>query len=106
MGRAEFVGAHCRWVPVLGGGDQLSLRERANYDCVFWKDGCSVYEARPLQCRTYPFWPSLLESRRAWDAMGCPGMGKGELHSREEIERAMALLREEPVIQRAGGDGA
>lgn len=38
--------------------------------CVFLdKDGksCSVYEARPIQCRTYPYWPSLLVNSSAWD---------------------------------------
>lgn len=29
---------------------------------------CKIYEARPTQCRTYPFWPSLLSSPEAWDA--------------------------------------
>eukprot|EP00613_Pedinella_sp_CCMP2098_P066871 CAMPEP_0171980084 /NCGR_PEP_ID=MMETSP0993-20121228/259757_1 /TAXON_ID=483369 /ORGANISM="non described non described, Strain CCMP2098" /LENGTH=393 /DNA_ID=CAMNT_0012632261 /DNA_START=51 /DNA_END=1232 /DNA_ORIENTATION=- len=29
---------------------------------------CSIYEVRPLQCRTYPFWPSLLEDAEAWSA--------------------------------------
>lgn len=38
--------------------------------CVFLdKDGksCSIYEARPVQCRTYPYWPSLLINSSTWD---------------------------------------
>ncbi len=30
-----------------------------NYACVFFdleKKGCSIYEVRPIQCRTFPFW--------------------------------------------------
>ncbi len=30
-----------------------------NYACVFFnleKKQCSIYEARPIQCRTFPFW--------------------------------------------------
>lgn len=27
---------------------------------------CSIYDVRPVQCRTYPFWPSLLESPEIW----------------------------------------
>ena len=30
-----------------------------NYACVFFdtnKRACSIYDARPLQCRTFPFW--------------------------------------------------
>ncbi len=42
---------------------------------------CSVYEARPSQCSTFPFWPENLASRHAWDELAtfCPGVGKGEL---------------------------
>ena len=34
-------------------GRRYSLKEKANYDCVFYEDGCTVYSARPHQCRTY-----------------------------------------------------
>ena len=109
MEYTEFIKRYCRWVPNLDGGgqrslEQLSLQEKANYDCIFWKNGCSVYEARPLQCKTFPFWPSMLESGRSWAAscaaMGCPGVGKGTLHSMEEIEAILARQHTEPVITR------
>ena len=63
---------------------RVSLREKANLDCMFWENGgCSVYEARPLQCRSFPFWSALVSSEE-WDlhAQQCPGIGKGSLHSR------------------------
>jgi Fe-S-cluster containining protein len=100
MQYTEFVKRYCRWVPNSGGGEQLSLREKANYDCVFWSKGCAVYEARPLQCRSYPFWESMLASRDAWEAMSCPGMGKGNLHSVEEIDLFLSQQRAEPIIER------
>ena len=28
---------------------------------------CQIYEARPTQCRTYPFWPSIVESVQDWN---------------------------------------
>jgi len=43
-------------------GYKYSLKERVvgmSHDCIFFdreKGGCSVYEARPKQCRTFPFW--------------------------------------------------
>jgi Fe-S-cluster containining protein len=94
MAYASFVETYCRWVPDKWGTEQLSLREKSNYDCVFWKDGCSVYEVRPLQCRSFPFWHSVIISAEAWNeaARSCPGMGKGALHSIEEI---MAYLQQE-----------
>ena len=70
--------------------DGLSLNEKANGDCVFWDaaDGCTVYEARPPQCRTFPFWKDGLDSPAGWEEMTqiCPGAGQGRLHSAEEIE--------------------
>ena len=35
----------------------LCLKEKPNFDCILWKDGCEAYEGRPVQCRTYPFDP-------------------------------------------------
>eukprot|EP01031_Cornospumella_fuschlensis_P023388 gene23388-28380_t len=38
--------------------------------CIFLSDSdaktCTIYEERPVQCRTYPFWPSLMRSDAAW----------------------------------------
>src|SRR5262245_3953649 len=47
----------------------LSLREKLNGDCVFYsrKEGCTIYEVRPPQCRTWPFWESNVESPQAWE---------------------------------------
>jgi Fe-S-cluster containining protein len=68
----------------------MSLKEKYNYDCILLdSDGhCRVYEARPLQCRTWPFWPSNLASPEDWEqaARRCPGMGQGPLYTFEMIE--------------------
>ena len=43
-------------------GYKYSLKERKvddSYECVFYdkeKNGCQIYEARPSQCKTFPFW--------------------------------------------------
>ena len=72
-------------------GARKSLREFPNGDCVFF-DGqtrrCSVYAARPRQCRTWPFWDSNLKTVEDWEhtCSVCPGSGKGELHQLAEIE--------------------
>lgn len=43
--------------------------------------GCSIHEAKPTQCRLFPFWPELIETRAAWRkaARECPGIGMGAL---------------------------
>ncbi len=37
--------------------------------CVFLNDDmqCSIYEARPLQCSTYPFWPRIMNDIGSWN---------------------------------------
>ena len=56
-------------------------------------DGCSIHPVKPTQCRIFPFWPELTESRRAWrrTAAWCPGIGQGEL---VQIETARTLAAE------------
>lgn len=60
----------------------LRLRKPLNAQCHFLTEsGCSIHPAKPVQCRLYPFWPELVESRAAWkeEAKLCPGIGKGDL---------------------------
>ncbi len=49
-------------------GRRSLIEDPKNYDCVFLKNNqCSLYEARPKQCRTYPFWSGILQSRQNWE---------------------------------------
>jgi Fe-S-cluster containining protein len=74
-----------------------SLREKENGDCVFYERGagCTIYPARPRQCRTWPFWESNVASPDAWQqtCAVCPGSGQGELISAEEITRRIKVIR-------------
>lgn len=88
----EFLKKYTRKTPA-----GRSLREVPSpfgLDCVFLdrktipgKAICSVYEDRPMQCRTWPFWPSLVQSRRNWTAAKrtCPGIDRGKLIPPERI---------------------
>lgn len=67
----------------------------AGPDCLFLENSrCSVYEGRPTQCRTWPFWPENMDAR-AWTSIAafCPGVGKGKAVPREEIEQVLADQR-------------
>lgn len=71
---------------------ELSLRdiEEDNWNCIMLKEGrCSIYDVRPMQCRTFPFWYYNLSSKKRWDRMAqdCPGVGKGRMYSRVEVEK-------------------
>jgi len=65
--------------------------------CLFLKRGrCSVYAARPLQCRTWPFWPDNM-SRNVWFGevqKDCPGAGAGPLIDAVRIERRLRQAAE------------
>ena len=72
-------------------GGRKSLIELPNGDCIFFDreiNGCRVYEERPIQCRTWPFWDSNIASVNSWKktAKFCPGCNKGNYHPIEEIE--------------------
>jgi Fe-S-cluster containining protein len=71
---------------------RLALTEKGSqYDCVFLKDKqCTVYTARPSQCKTFPFWPKVLESKKAWieEKKHCEGIERegSKIYSLEEIQ--------------------
>ena len=80
-------------------GIRKSLKELPkSYDCVFF-DGqtrrCTVYEARPRQCRTWPFWDSNVRTEEAWaeTCRVCPGSGVGKLYNIEHIETQRSVVR-------------
>lgn len=75
-------------------GERLSLKELANYDCIFLKERkCTVYGVRPKQCRTFPWWAYNLSSQEAWQeaAQHCEGIDHPEapLISCETIEEEL-----------------
>jgi Fe-S-cluster containining protein len=48
------------------GKDKVSLKFPKKR-CVFLTaSGCSVYEARPIQCKTFPFWEENFVSPQSW----------------------------------------
>lgn len=69
----------------------FSIREREDGACLFYENGCRIYPVRPVQCKTYPFWFNNLRSEQSWQKTkkACPGIGKGVLHTKEQI---LALL--------------
>jgi Fe-S-cluster containining protein len=86
-----------RFVTQIGVRRSLKELKHRGYDCVFLDADtrrCTVYEDRPRQCRTWPFWDSNLKSPEAWQATceACPGAGKGKLYSIEQIEEQAAVI--------------
>ena len=50
---------------------------------------CTVYESRPSQCRTWPFWNENMNAK-TWNediSVNCPGIGKGKKISSKLIKK-------------------
>jgi len=102
LSKKQTLEQYCRKI-----GQRISLKEsrtkEGNYDCIFLKElpakkekgkinlprrVCGIYEVRPLQCRTWPFWDGNLASQDNWNnsAKRCPGMNTGKHYPQEKIE--------------------
>jgi Fe-S-cluster containining protein len=59
-----------------------TLKElKPSYDCIFFKDKkCTVYDLRPSQCKTFPFWDENMASKQSWDDLVdyCEGINREE----------------------------
>lgn len=92
LNRSVFIANFVRNV-----GGRKSLVELPDGDCIFFDReirGCKVYEERPVQCRTWPFWDSNIDTANSWKktAKFCPGCNKGETYTVAEIEEKRSQL--------------
>jgi Fe-S-cluster containining protein len=77
-----------------------SLKESSlNGDCVFLKEKkCTVYNLRPKQCKTFPWWPQNLKSPDHWKnaARRCEGINNTAVKVPcEEIEIQLSIQNHE-----------
>jgi Fe-S-cluster containining protein len=102
MDANSFIKTYCRWVKDLNGDEVLSLKEKSNNDCIFWEEGCMVYNARPVQCVTFPFWENILSSKYNWQiaSSGCPGIDNGDFHSARSINECINMRVKQPIIKK------
>jgi len=86
---AAFRRAH--GVTLIDGAEAIPGRD--DRPCVFYDPatGCTIYEGRPTQCRTWPFWPEVVTRARSWHkaARDCPGMNQGPLHTPEDVRESL-----------------
>jgi Fe-S-cluster containining protein len=97
-----FIDTYCRWIPYFDNTEILALKEKPDFDCILWDNGCSAYDARPVQCTTYPFWDLFLADRDLWDAeaLECPGINQGDLYSFDEIANSLGAYRDNKPVRR------
>ena len=78
-------------------GNRLALVEKKNAqggrDCIFLKDNkCTIYQARPKQCRIFPWWRENLNTPESWKIASsfCEGINsKAPLVPLSEIEQSL-----------------
>lgn len=90
LATAAFTRAHCEKTD-----DRFHLREPSKHCQFLQGERCTVYAARPQQCRSWPFWPENMNTR-VWAnevKRDCPGIGQGRLYPASEIERMLAAER-------------
>ena len=74
----------------------IYLKDNAKQHCIFWEnETCAIYDVRPLQCRTFPFWPENLKSPYRWKQLRsfCEGVDRGKLHTAKQIETVRSEQR-------------
>lgn len=90
-------------------GDQRSALKESEAEggrcaLLVGKNECSVYDARPEHCRAFPYWPSVMTDRAAFESARstCPGIAV--VVDDETRERAFAAL--ERLYAELGDDAA
>lgn len=74
----------------------LALDPPGDGPCRFLEEdgGCGIYEGRPEQCRTWPFWPETVGRERSWRraARDCEGIDRGPRHEPQLIRSMLDTL--------------
>jgi Fe-S-cluster containining protein len=77
---------------------ELVLASGDDDRCIFLDEAgqCRIYSARPLQCKSYPFWPELAGNARAWisEARRCEGINQGAVIPASTIRRQVQACRD------------
>ena len=95
-----FKKKHCQY-----SGGYLHLKEtNINGNCQFLENKkCSIYAARPMQCRTWPFWKENMNVKKWNEELinFCPGIGKGRIISASKIQKQINsdIINDEQIIK-------
>ena len=91
------------------------MQSKDDTTCVFYKDGCTIYQDRPRACRLFPF--RVEEKSTPEDdiilSIGynpeCPGIGKGQKSGKKDLEKLVIdqfRQRSEQIASELGKLGA
>jgi len=71
--------------------NEFHLKQLKGHCSFLEQNQCSIYNVRPIQCRTWPFWPENMK-KGAWEKdvkKVCSGIGKGKLYTMHEISEIL-----------------
>lgn len=93
IGRKAFERDYMVNLPAIGKG--VRITEQGYCSLLSSDKRCSVYEVRPLQCSSYPYWPEVMHSRATWNAEAtrCEGINQGNAVKPEEIDSQLARFQ-------------
>jgi Fe-S-cluster containining protein len=77
------------WTQIRFDGEYCPFLDRTN-------NTCTVYEARPVQCRTFPFWGDMID-KKGWTPEAreiCEGVGHGPVHPVAKVEASIREMQE------------
>lgn len=79
-------------------GQRILIDKHNKVECIFLSDNykCEIYNVRPIQCKTYPFWTRIFKDRESlnYEKLHCPGFGQGKFYSKKEIEKKLYHIGE------------
>lgn len=86
-------------------GGKVTLRSGEDAYCLFFKDGCSIHQARPDICRAWPFFKGNLEDDASWEMIQdyCPGVNPEASHE-EFARQGLAYLKEHGLVKKRADD--
>ena len=88
IGWEEFSQCYAQPTYEKGVWELLEVDYKGAFDCILLDrceetgmTKCRAHQARPTQCRTWPFWPENLRDKESWwqAAQDCEGIGRGRL---------------------------
>ena len=89
-----FLARYTKQYDRIPGHHLLKNKQDLELSCIFLEDKkCSIHTCRPAQCRTYPWWPELMESE-GWQrekAEICEGFDHPEAGELDLVSAAMQL---------------
>jgi Fe-S-cluster containining protein len=100
LSKATFERDYLVSIPDIGKGIRINAQGRCSL--LSADKRCLVYEARPWQCRSYPFWPEVMQSHETWmaEANHCEGINQGKEISPQHIDSQLVYFNIETNKQK------